>query len=507
MILMKKFQLANPLLWLSGALLLHVILYFILAPGCKLTDDQNYYLAAQGILNDFHFYKYNTFTGRFIIFPIALAIKLLGNNVYALTVPTLLFGLLVILLIYSSINDKKVALVAAFALAIGKVMLTSTHIAYPDIEVLALCLLGLIYLKKYLAIRKAGLLLVSLLCLYFAILCKLSALPVAFAALIYVLINKVSIKHFGIAATILAVLTLLSAWYYQHFFQDAFYRFHIIEREHNSSTLSYHFESSTTVLFRLLTGPAEILVAFPFFAILFCIGIGLLFRFKWNIFKDFWGFFWLFTLLYAWFGSTSLHEYNPLPASMRMWLNPLMFSVPFALNNLHKLDKKMWIVIPYTLLLICALYYHKWGNVLVLAGGATVYLAFTFQNAFKTTLLLLVISLPASANYFANRIDNEYAAIKWLEKHGELKGEVIGMKKRKMRMNPPFDDLQHLKIINTASINNSAIDSFILIYQNADTEDATEIKLDESWQIDPAYIFKNKYLTIYKVTKQTKTLK
>ncbi|MGB0431780.1 MAG: hypothetical protein ACPGLV_15000, partial [Bacteroidia bacterium] len=124
---------SNYWYWVLLAVLLHVLLVSLLGPGYMFSDDRKYLDSALGVLNGFELPFHNTFSGRFVIFPLALALKVLPPSAFTLTLTATIFSVITILIIALIFKPIKYGLFGVFIFSISKMLVYSSHIFFPDI--------------------------------------------------------------------------------------------------------------------------------------------------------------------------------------------------------------------------------------------------------------------------------------------------------------------------------------------------------------------------------------
>lgn len=390
---------AHPLQVLLGTIPLHVAAYFLFGPRIKLVDDYHYINTAYDLIERGAFSHPNTFAGRWVVFPLALSIKLFGANAYSVTLPALLVNISCMLLVYWAIPKKGLALGAVGFVATSYYVLFHSLHFMPDVFVNALVLLSLNALYRYSQQHKTYWLLLAAIALCLASLMKLSALYLAPLMALWLVLQKPPLRHLLHAMASIFGIGMLSLLFYQEYFGDAWFRLHIIEQDHNVSIFSYRNADGNALLKRLLLGPIPILAEFSAWGILVLTGLLVAFRKVRMIKTDFWLFFALGLLLLNWLGTTSFATYNPLPVVHRMWTGSFLLSIIFLSTHFHHIKKSdffiatavlvlyasfelgmiRWMALTIVLLVLGIMWWKKWP--IELAFGPLLLIG--FGNNFK----------------------------------------------------------------------------------------------------------------------------
>jgi len=305
----------------------HLGMYFLVGGEIKLVDDYHYIKSALDLIDNGHFLVRNTFAGRGVVLLLALSFKLFGANAFTATSPALLANLSLLYISYRAIPNKVMAVITSLFMSGSFYFAFHSLYFFPDIFSTFLQLTSLALLAGYKAHRQIKWFLLAILAIALAVFMKLSALYFIPVFVVILFVVKPPKDHL-VSGTLVGLLTVAGmAWYYQHFFDDIWFRLNIIEKEHNLSPFSFSASGSSDLLKRLLTGPVPFFRQFPVIGLLFFVALLVSAKQVFSRKRDLWTLSFLGLGLLHWFGSTSLAYYSPLPVFHRMWLVVMALAV------------------------------------------------------------------------------------------------------------------------------------------------------------------------------------
>lgn len=440
----------HPQKVLLAVLSLHVLLYLVFAPVIRLVDDYNYITSAYDLIEQGSIEVQNTFAGRWVLFPLVLSMKLLGVNSYTVTLPALLANIACIVLVYAAIPKKTMAIAAAFLVSCSYFGLFHSLHFMPDVFVNACSLAFLVALQRYHSSGQLKWLLIGSVFLCLGVLMKLSALYLVLLFGIWLLFTKKPLRHIAASFLVSTAIASIGLLYYHFFFDDALFRLHVIEGEHNFSVYSYHGADLTVMLQRILLGPLKLLVEFVPWGIVVCISVVLTARHFKTIRKDFWLFFAGGLFLLNWFASTSLAYYTPVPIYHRMWAGSFLFLLILVANRaqLIKTLDLVWALLP---MLLYSLVYNSSSRSIVLALVLLVFLAFHFLKVKPQVIVLTILLLAflGAWKYYPShqqQLYNQFEALHQLELDSNVTVYARHPSPRKEKLFAKIEQIESLEL-------------------------------------------------------------
>jgi hypothetical protein len=352
-----------------------ILFWFAAFDGFYFYDDYTYSLYAYQFSEGKFSVSDNIFSHRFMVFiPTAISYLLFGINDYS----TILWPLLatmgsITLVFYLLKNNPFRAAVAVVLLGLCFYPLFFSNKLYPDTIVSFFCFLSVCILWKAnddnYFLKSCG----FALAVFCAFLSK-ETVVYFFPFYLIVFISDVASginKKFWIAGV--GFLFLFFAAYfvcYKIFTGSFLYRFEVIESGHYAFPLSYYHRDFKEIIPRLTYEPLLMLLSSEMI-IPFIISIPVLVKLRFRHLKKirndqgFWTIQVITLLLMIWFGSTSLHHYNPVSLLPRMFIllmPPLAVLASVSLDDFILKRSKLFFVA--ALFFICSvLAYFFIGNV------------------------------------------------------------------------------------------------------------------------------------------------
>ncbi|HXA00446.1 MAG TPA: glycosyltransferase family 39 protein [Cytophagaceae bacterium] len=307
-----------------------ILFWYVGFDGFYFYDDYTYSLYAYQFSEGKFSISDDIFSHRFMVFiPTAILYLIFGINDYS-TILWPLIGALcsVALVFYLLKSDPFRAAIAVVLLGLCFYPLFFSNKLYPDTVVsffsfFSVCILFKASDDKYLS--KSCAFVFSVFCAFLSKETVIYFFPFYLIIFISDILSGLN-KKFWISVAAFALL-LFSAYFicYKIYTGSFFFRFEAIESGHYAFPLSYYHRTFTEIIPRLTYEPLLMLLGSEMIIPLI-ISIPYLFNFRFRHLKDirtdagFWPVLVITLLLMIWFGSTSLHHYNPVSLLPRMFI-------------------------------------------------------------------------------------------------------------------------------------------------------------------------------------------
>ena len=361
----------------------------------------------------------SAFDNRFgVTLPTALLVKLFGIHYYLLTLWPLFSFLALLAATWFLVkkHQPELAFAATLFFVINPLFLKLSADLLPDMIMAAWATIAVYILydarQDSLSGKKSMLsALAFVLCLFIAALSKETVvflLPFVLALIISDAMQKRNYS-FWIATTIFSGICILGYFgFYQIYTGDIFYRLKGIETEHNLSEIwSYHDKPGVEILKRLTIGPVLFLLTSPYYTFVTILSLAtiVLPGRRQNYFITFWTLYLAFIIAIHWFGSTSLHSYNPLPLYPRMWIlamPPLCLLSSYWIAYFQQLQRrKLWLILNGIILFIISVQLLLAQDIKIVFGWFFAAIIFTyvllkkpqFKPYFVASVLAAVLGL------------------------------------------------------------------------------------------------------------------
>jgi len=321
--------------WLLIGLLLYIVLWSLCPQEFIASDPWKYSLRAFEIFQNFDLGDSDVFNHRLAVtLPVAFIYAIFGVNIITTNLWPLCAALLVVLVVWTALPDKKTKLIGAFLCLTSVTLFQASAALFPDIIATALMALSTFILlnrKKFFKTSKIWFLtpLAATFILFLAFLAKESAywvLPLWFMAFIadfrHSDVDRVTIfSRFYLPVFIIGAFFIVAYLVFCYVnWGDPLARFKSIEALTGHHLWSWDKASSWELIKRLTINPLYLLY----------IQYGVL-TLVLAFFSPFiapqsirpWIYYTISCLLFFWFGSTSFTHYEPMPLVPRMTL-PLL---------------------------------------------------------------------------------------------------------------------------------------------------------------------------------------
>jgi hypothetical protein len=344
--------------WLVIILMVHVLLWIGLKPPVPHSDDRVYVEEGFRLLQPDYHLSESPKSHRFVvIIPVAFWVLLLGNHPFAVSLWPLQCTLLTIAGVFLFLRSyPQWAMLASAMIALNVIQLIYSSVAFPDavVSLFAFMTVACVALRHE-KTQGLGLLAALLLIIgFFAKQIILFILPF----LIYVFYTDwkqnrplVFWKQLTAAGVILTGVVL----FFSHLFTgELLFLAHAVEEHHNRVFVNL---TASELFRRLTTEPLKFLF--------WQVGYWPLLLTAWPAFflhdsrLNFWKTYALILMVTLWAGTTSFHQWSPVPLLDRMWMMwivPLSILSGYTLMALvrQQLEKKIRLVF-YALFIVSAL--------------------------------------------------------------------------------------------------------------------------------------------------------